>query len=63
MADDRLDHDLYALDPEEFTAARNELAKQLRAEGRRDHATAVGKLRRPSVTAWPSTPSPESDPS
>jgi hypothetical protein len=44
--------DLYRLDPGEFVAARDALAKQLRGEGRRDAAAAVGKLRRPPTTAW-----------
>lgn len=43
---------LYALPPEEFTAARNELAKSLRDEGRRDEAEVVRSLQRPSVGAW-----------
>lgn len=43
---------LYGLDPDEFTAARNELAKALRAEGRKDDAAAVARLRRPPATAW-----------
>src|SRR3954447_17748274 len=37
--------DLYALDPSEFTAARDELAKQLKDPD-------VKKLRRPTVAAW-----------
>jgi hypothetical protein len=44
--------ELYALAPGEFTAARNTLVKQLRAEKRRDEAEAVKALRRPSVPAW-----------
>src|SRR5436190_19943757 len=44
------DH-LYALSPEDFTAARNALAKELRAAGDKDTAAAVAKLRRPSVGA------------
>ena len=43
--------DLYALPPEEFTAARNALAKELKAAGDKDGAAAVAKLRRPSVGA------------
>jgi hypothetical protein len=45
-------HDLYALDPEEFVAARNALARRLKGEGRADDAAAVSTLRRPSRTAW-----------
>lgn len=44
--------DLYELDPSEFTAARNALAKRLRAERRRDEAMLVAALRRPSPAAW-----------
>ncbi len=44
--------DLYSLPPEEFTAARNALAKELKAAGKKDEAAAVAKLRRPSVAAW-----------
>jgi hypothetical protein len=43
---------LYTLPPEDFTAARNELAKSLRDEGRRAEADAVRGLRRPSPAAW-----------
>ncbi|HEX2698616.1 MAG TPA: hypothetical protein VHM89_00225 [Acidimicrobiales bacterium] len=43
---------LYGLSPEEFTAARNALAKHLRSEGERAEAALVAKLRRPPVTAW-----------
>jgi len=44
--------DLYALEPSQFVAARDQLAKRLRAEGRRDTSAAVKKLRRPTVVAW-----------
>jgi hypothetical protein len=44
--------DLYALDPTEFTAARNALAKELKAAGRKDEAAVVAALRRPPATAW-----------
>jgi hypothetical protein len=44
--------ELYALAPGEFTAARNGLAKELRAAGRRDDASAVAKLGRPTLAAW-----------
>ena len=43
---------LYALPLEEFTAARNELAKRLRKEDRRDEADRVKALPKPSVAAW-----------
>ena len=44
--------ELYAVRPEEFVAARSALVKQLKADGRKDDAAAVAKLRRPSVAAW-----------
>ena len=43
---------LYALDPSDFTAARNALVKQLKAEKRKDDAAVVAALRRPSSAAW-----------
>ncbi len=55
MATDALNEDadhLYGLPPEEFTAARNALVKELKAEGDKDGAADVAKLRRPSVGAW-----------
>jgi len=50
-----LDHrvdDLFALTPDEFVAARNDLAKDLKSEKRVDDAKAIQILRRPSVAAW-----------
>jgi len=44
--------DLYGLDPAEFTAARNQLAKQLKADGQADDAKAIGGLRRPKVSEY-----------
>lgn len=44
--------ELYELDPQQFTAARKALVKQLRSEGRREDAAAVARLRRPPATAW-----------
>jgi hypothetical protein len=44
--------DLYAMPPAEFTAARDELAKQARAAGQRDDAALIKKLTRPTVSAW-----------
>jgi hypothetical protein len=44
--------DLYGLPLERFTPERNALAKQLRAEGRRDEAAQVAAMRKPSVGAW-----------
>ena len=43
---------LYQLPPGEFTAARDELAKRLRAEGEREGADEVKKLRKPTATVW-----------
>jgi hypothetical protein len=44
--------ELYELPPGEFTSARDERAKQLRADGDREAANAVKVLRRPTVAAW-----------
>jgi hypothetical protein len=49
---DELIAELYASDLQEFTSARDALAKRLRAEGDRDGASQVKALRKPSVTAW-----------
>jgi hypothetical protein len=38
--------------PEEFIAARDELAKQLKADGKAAEAAEVKKLRKPTVTQW-----------
>jgi hypothetical protein len=43
---------LYELAPEEFVAARGELAKRLRGEGDAAAAKRVAALRRPTVAAW-----------
>ena len=43
---------LYALPLNEFTAARDEIAKQLRDEGERELADQVKGLRKPSVAVW-----------
>jgi hypothetical protein len=44
--------DLYALPPEEFTAARDRLAGELKDAGKAEDAAAVKKLRKPSIVAW-----------
>ncbi|HEV2786742.1 MAG TPA: hypothetical protein VGV67_10165 [Solirubrobacteraceae bacterium] len=44
--------DLYGLPLDEFTAARDDLAKRLRAAGDRDGAREVKTLRKPTVPAW-----------
>jgi hypothetical protein len=43
---------LYALSLDEFTVARDELARTLRTEGEREAAREVKRLRRPSLAAW-----------
>jgi hypothetical protein len=43
---------LFALPLDEFTSARNALAKRLQARGDEKEATAIKSLRKPSVTAW-----------
>lgn len=44
--------DLYGLPLDQFTAARDRLAKRLRSDGDDATAAAVAKLRKPSVAAW-----------
>src|SRR5689334_21043185 len=44
--------DLFALPLDEFTAARNELAKRLKREGDAEAAAQVQALPKPSVAAW-----------
>jgi chromosome segregation ATPase len=51
LLDKQIDR-LYALPLEEFTAARNELAKGLRASGDREAADLVRSLEKPSLPAW-----------
>jgi len=43
---------LYALPLNEFTAARDEVAKRLRGEDERELADEVKRLRKPSVAVW-----------
>jgi hypothetical protein len=43
--------ELYALDPAEFTAGRDERARQARAAGDKSFSDAIKKLRRPTVSA------------
>lgn len=50
MPDER--DDLADVPPEEFVAARDAVAKQLKSEGKADEAAAVKKLRKPTVTRW-----------
>jgi hypothetical protein len=44
--------DLFAVAPGEFIPARNALARQLRAQGDLEAAAAVGRLRKPPISAW-----------
>ncbi len=44
--------DLYGMPPDEFTAARNARAKQVRTDGDKDAAAAIAKLAKPNVVAW-----------
>ncbi len=44
--------ELYSLLPGQFTSARDARARQARAAGQRDAAAAIGKLARPTVSAW-----------
>jgi hypothetical protein len=44
--------DLADVPPEDFVAARDAVAKQLRSDGRADEAAEVKKLRKPTVTRW-----------
>ena len=43
---------LYGLPLEQFTAQRNALARELRADGRRQEAAAVAALPKPTLAAW-----------
>jgi hypothetical protein len=49
---DRAIDALYELQPGEFTKSRDELARRLRREGRREEADAVKALRKPTAAAW-----------
>ena len=44
--------ELYALAPADFTSARDERVRQIRAAGQRDEAAAIKKLARPTASAW-----------
>jgi uncharacterized phage infection (PIP) family protein YhgE len=44
--------ELYGLPPGEFTAARNERAKEARSDGGKEAAEALKGLRKPSTAAW-----------
>jgi hypothetical protein len=49
---DRAAEELYGLAPEEFTAARDEQVRAARTAGNRRLAAALGRLRRPTVSAY-----------
>lgn len=49
---DAVTGELYAADPGDFVAARNELVKRLKKAGDKQLAAEVAKLRRPSPAAW-----------
>lgn len=49
---DDVTDELYGLAPSDFTARRNDLARQARSGGDRDLADAISALRRPTVSAW-----------
>lgn len=51
---DTVADELYGLRPEQFTAARNERAAAARSAGNRALADEIGRLRRPSLSAWAS---------
>ncbi|MFE5190585.1 hypothetical protein [Streptomyces sp. NPDC056628] len=51
---DAVADELYGLRPEQFTAARNERVAAARSAGNRALADEIGRLRRPSLSAWAS---------
>ncbi|WP_433661562.1 hypothetical protein ACQPW1_04845 [Nocardia sp. CA-128927] len=52
MTLDDVARDLYGLAPSEFVAARTAQVEQAKEAGDKALATAIGKLRKPTVTAW-----------
>jgi len=48
----RAPEELYGLPLEEFTSARDALAKELKAAGRTEESAEVKSLRKPSLAAW-----------
>jgi hypothetical protein len=52
LADAQAGDELFGLPPEEFVAARDELARRLRRGGDAEAAKRVKALRRPSLSAW-----------
>ena len=43
---------LYAVPPEAFIARRKEMVAAAKADGAKEAAAEIGRLRRPSVAAW-----------
>jgi hypothetical protein len=52
LATEQAGDELFGLAPEEFVAARDELARRLRREGDAEAARRVKALRRPPLSAW-----------
>lgn len=52
MSNDDPADGLFAVPPAEFVAARNQLATDLRKDGKKEAAAAVKALSKPSVTVW-----------
>jgi hypothetical protein len=52
LADAQAGDELFGLPPEEFVAARDDLARRLRREGQAEAARQVKALRRPPLSAW-----------
>jgi hypothetical protein len=52
LADAQAGDELFGLPPEEFVAARDDLARRLRREGEPEAAKQVKVLRRPPLSAW-----------
>jgi hypothetical protein len=44
--------ELYGLTPDEFTAARNQMAKSAKSSGASAVSTAIMALRKPTLAAW-----------
>jgi hypothetical protein len=52
VAGEQAGDELFGLAPEEFVAARDELARRLRRDGDPEAARRVKALRRPPLSAW-----------
>ena len=52
MDADEVADELYALPPEQFTAARNARAREAKAAGDKETAARIAALRKPTVLAW-----------